>query len=115
MSKTETLGNAYWNALTKTALDVWFGPRAWRAGSDVEKLFLAYDGTKIGLEDRWDCLFVPVMEAIKQDQRVVGMNVDFTYPPEQRAAEENDPAIPMKRVEQLGAIAPALKKAWQDS
>ena len=53
-------------------------------------------------EEMWAWLHVPRFQMIREKpERVVGLPIDFLYPPEQREAEEGNPAFHLKRIGQL--------------
>ena len=100
----EPFGNAFWRELTGANLDMWFGPRTW--GRAQTRYFLEYDGRH---GDKWDSIFVPVMDAIHGGKRVVSVGVDYKHPARQTAGEEHDLTFYTKRVEQLDNLMKALK------
>ncbi len=116
----EAFGNDYWRELTGTDLDVWCGSRTW--ARNLSKHFLKYDGKKhfhevdgkqIPYGDRWDSIFIPVMQAILDGKRVIGIKVDYTHPAEQTALEEGNYKDTEKRRFQLNNLAPALIHYWE--
>lgn len=75
-------------------LDTMLG--AFAIHGDLAPLFLACR------EEMWTWLHVPRLQFIKEHpERVVGVHVDFLYPPEQKAAEEGNIVFHLKRLEQL--------------
>ncbi len=101
----EPLGNAFWREVTGTDLDVWFGPRTWRR--ELSDYFLNYDGE---YGDKWDSIFIPVMNAIFDNKRVLGVEIEYTHPSQQTKKEEHDLTFYRKRVEQLENLTIALEK-----
>ena len=100
----EKMGNEAFSIRTKhSLLDMWFGPRVFHR--QAAKFFLEYDG-KYG--DRWDAIFIPVVRAIAAGVDVGEKVVDFTYPKEQLAAEENSFAMVQKRIDQLVSLVQAI-------
>jgi len=97
--------------LTGHDLDVWFGPRVFRR--EMARYFLDYDGNKEGYGDLWDSTFIPVMDAITDGKKVKGVNLDFTYPPEQTAFEENHIDFYRKRLHQLNNINNSFWDRWE--
>lgn len=99
----ENFGNDAFHIKTGKALDMWFGPRIFSLSA--AKYFLEYDG-KYG--DKWDAIFIPVVRAIADGVNVGQDFVEFAYPVEQLAAEQDDPNMVMKRLEQLNNLIPAI-------
>lgn len=95
----EELANTVCAKLTNTYLDQWFGPRTW--SKDCSKYFLDYAGE---YGDAWEWQFIPVNEALADGKRVLSIDVDYTHPPEQTAAEEKDFAFFEKRLKQLECL-----------
>jgi len=116
----EAFGNACWKELTGTNLDIWFGPRTWKR--ELSKYFLEYNGknlsylTKNGEEisygDNWDSIFIPVMQAILDGKKIVGVNVNYTHPQSQTSFEEGNYEFTIKRLDQLNNLVPALTNYW---
>lgn len=107
----EPLGNLFWKHLTGQDLDVWFGPRTWKR--EISDYFLDYDGEKEGNDDKWDSIFIPVMDAIIDGRRVISVDVDYVHPYEQSRIEENDPVFDRKRGEQLYNLMNSLSIHWE--
>ncbi len=104
---SEPFGNLFWKELTGHALDMLFGPRTWnRRLSDY---FLSYDG-RYG--DEWDSIFIPVMNAIFDGKGVIGVEVEYTHPKEQKEGEEHDINFYKKRLLQLENLLPAFEAHW---
>lgn len=105
--QAESLGNLFWKELTGVELDMWFGGRTWQ--KSISEYFLGYDG-RYG--DKWDSIYIPVMDAIFDGKRVIGRKVDFTYPARQKETEDNNPSFSRKRIEQLENLTGALYQHW---
>lgn len=103
----EPLGNSFWEALTGYRLDVWSGPRTWRR--ELSDYFLRYSGE---YGDKWDSIFIPVMDAIKDDKKVISVDVKYVHPKSQTDLENADATFHIKRVEQLQNIMRALQMHW---
>lgn len=103
---TEWIGNRAFQILTGRALDVWFGVRIFR--SSVSHFFLNYQGE---YGDKWDAIFIPVLRAIKAGKRVLGVEVDYIHPQEQKKEEEKlEREFLAKRIEQLDSLIDAIRK-----
>jgi len=105
----EWLGNYLFEKLTGKALDVWFGPRIFRC--DAARFFLNYD-KKYG--DKWESIFIPILQAIKEEARVIRVEVDYTHPIEQTRAEEGNIVMFDKRRHQLNILVEAMEKYSMD-
>jgi hypothetical protein len=79
--------------------DYCFGPRAFTV--PAAEYFLNYPGPQTGLSDRHASIFCPLQDAKHAGLRIVGVEVDFQYPKEQRDAEENDIQTINKRIRVL--------------
>jgi len=104
----ENSGNRFWAALTKTELDVWFGPRTFK--NEIAEYFLNYKGE---YGDMWDSIFIPVMNAIYDSKSVISIEVDYVHPESQRIIEEKDPQFSEKRLKQLDNLTESLYKHWR--
>ena len=100
----EPLGNAFWREVTGADLDVLFGPRTWRR--ELSDYFLNYDGE---YGDKWDSIFIPVMNAIFDGKRVSGVEVEYTHPRGQTEMEEHNIHFYRKRLEQLENLMTSLE------
>lgn len=107
--QAEMLGNLFWKELTGTELDMWFGGRTWQ--KSISRYFLDYDGRH---GDKWESIYTPIMDAIFDGKRVIGQEIDFTYPQKQKETEENNPLFSRKRIEQLENLTSALYRHWQE-
>lgn len=103
----EPFGNAFWKEVTGVDLDVWIGPRTW--GRKLSDYFLRYNG-KYG--DKWDSIFIPLMDAIFDGKRVIGVEVDYTHPKRQSEIEEHDKVFYLRRLEQLNNLMKAFEEHW---
>jgi glycosyltransferase involved in cell wall biosynthesis len=104
----EWLINRYWQLLTGNDWDISFGPRVWK--TKFTDYFLSYDG-RFG--DKWDSIFIPVMEMLEDGRRVEEVEVDYRHPKELVKIEEGDLGFLEKRVEQLSRLVKALKGEWK--
>ena len=105
----EPLGNLFWKELTGYDLDIWFGPRVWNR--DLSNYFLDYGGEH---GDVWDSIFIPVMDAIVDGKRVVGVDVDYRHPQQQTEVEEQDLRFIRKRIIQLENLTDAMQKHYHE-
>ena len=94
--------------------DYCFGPRGMSLGM-MEHYFLRYPlrypinaPNFPQLPDRHDCIFNPIMEAVRQGVALETVKVDFQYPQVQRVAEENDRETMRKRVRVLSELYSAM-------
>lgn len=104
---SEWLANKYFYTLTGKKLDVMIGPRTWRR--ELSRYFLEYNGE---YGDGSEYIFIPVMNAIINGERVIGVDVDFTYPEEQKVIEEDNEIFEWKRILQLYEISSAHRAQW---
>lgn len=100
---TEKIGNFYWKSLTGHDLDMWSGPRTWH--NDIAHYFLNYKGR---YEDKWDSIFIPVMDAIFDGKKVIGVDVEYIHPKKQTEIENNI-TFHKKRFEQLFSLTSAFR------
>ena len=106
---SEWLGNRDFLTITGLDLDVFFGPRIFRA--DASSFFLSYKGE---YGDEWDSIFIPVLRAIKAGELVIGVEVNYTHPKEQTREEERlEKQFSAKRIRQLVSLIHALRKESQ--
>lgn len=93
-------------------LDWSMGPRMMnRTGLDY---FINYDGKIAGdNHDRWECLYVPVFQALFDNKKIVGVPVHYIHPEEQTKFESSDASYDLKRIEQLATLASATHKFIQ--
>ena len=98
----EPLGNLAFERITGLKLDMWSGPRLMNQAA--LRHFLDYQGE---YGDLWDCIFIPVLRAMKAGLKVVSAPINYVHPPEQTSAEET-PEMLKKRVIQLNNLVPAM-------
>ncbi len=79
--------------------------RKWR--KELSDYFLNYNGE---YGDKWDSIFIPVMNAIFDGKRVSGVEVEYTHPHKQTEMEEHNLTFYRKRVEQLENLMTSLEK-----
>lgn len=94
--------------------DLWFGPKMF--DGEGAKYFLGYNKDK-NRADLWDATIVPVVEAIKDGQKVSSIPVDYEYTEDQRDSEsgELEDAFTIKRLEQYAQILKEMgDKKWVD-
>ncbi|MEK6856853.1 MAG: hypothetical protein AABX49_02445 [Nanoarchaeota archaeon] len=106
----ENLGNLVWKELTGLDLDMWCGPRTFR--KELSHYFVEYDG-KYG--DKWDSIFIPVMDAVSRGEKVIGVKIDYKHPKEQTKIEERDVSFHMKRINQLDSLTKAFVEHWNQN
>lgn len=105
--RSETEGNKRFNRFLRDTgvlkegpdLDVFFGPKAFRATPELLTLFLQmYDFDKSRIsgvqkfanpENYFDATMLPVVDALIQGRRVLSVEVPFMYPSEQKHIEES--------------------------
>jgi len=105
---TERAGNLFWKKLTGTDLDMFFGARGWR--KDLSKYFLEYNAA---YGDKQDSIHIPILDIIHAGYRVRGVDIDFTYPHEQRAIEEEmGGEMDLKRMQQLYELSRITQEHW---
>lgn len=106
----EKFGNIFWHQITDTKLDMWFGPRTF--SRELVECFLKYDGI---YGDRWDSIFIPVMDIVFDNPRdVIGIEIDYTHPWNQKMIEDMNSYFTKKRLDQLNNLMPAIKDHWAD-
>lgn len=101
----EILGNLAFKMLTGRGFDSWFGPRIFK--SELASFFLEYGGE---YGDQWDSIQIPPLRIIKTGKKAIEVEVDFTYPEEQKAEEEERFPMFRKRMEQLLNCVGAFEK-----
>lgn len=101
----EPLGNAFWKEVTGTDLDMWIGPRTWK--KELSDYFINYDG-KYG--DKWDSIFIPVMNIIADGYKVKGVEIDYVHPKIQTEIEEKLKDFNSRRVDQYNSLTMAILK-----
>jgi hypothetical protein len=75
---------------------------------------LKYPGDQQGLPDGHDSIFCPLIDAAFDGLAISGVEIDFTYPPEQRDAEEHDAATMIKRMKVMMLLTKAMaeREEW---
>jgi glycosyltransferase involved in cell wall biosynthesis len=106
---SEWLINRYWQLLIEKKLDICFGPRAW--GVELTGYFLNYNGE---YGDKWEAIFITVMEMLRDGKRVVGVEVDYEHPRELTKIEQGNIEFVEKRIEQLGGLVKAMGRCVKD-
>lgn len=104
----ESFGNGFWKELTGTSLDVWFGPRTWRR--EMSNYFLNYQGE---YGDKWDCIYIPVLDAVLDRKKVVSTEVDYVNPKDQTESEEHNLTYHLKRLDQLENLVKTIALHWE--
>lgn len=100
----EKFGNMGFSAFTRMSLDIWFGPFA--VNKNALQFFLDYDGE---YGDLWDSIHIPRVRVIAAGLKVLSVVCpNFRYPPEQRKEEEGNPALILKRVDQISNLVRAF-------
>ena len=105
------LGNACIADIIGMKLDLFVGPRIY--GKHMNHYFLSYSGgpnKKYG--DRWDSIFIPVFDMIKDGRRVMDVPFDYSHPSEQTKIESGDTSFNGKRLEQLASLVKACEEHW---
>lgn len=105
---SEAYGNRVWHEVTGHELDMFIGPRTWRA--DQSHYFLSYNGE---YGDLWDSIFIPIMNMIRDGRRVLSVDVNYVHPQEQTRLEEGNSEFSMKRLNQLNNLVPAFVQHWK--
>jgi len=105
--KSETLLNDFWKNVTGTDLDIDFGPRVMT--KETAQYFLSYNGT---FGDRWESIFLPVIDAIRDNKKVLSVEVDYIHPKVQRENEEENIDFDLKRVDQLATLSNVIHTYW---
>jgi glycosyltransferase involved in cell wall biosynthesis len=94
---SEKLGNDFFRQITGIELDIYFGPKAWRA--NVSDYFLNYKSSN---GDNQDSIIIPVLEMMFNGVKTKFVEIDFHCDPEQKCVEErNEGTMNFKRIEQL--------------
>ena len=105
---TEAFCNDFCRELTGFDLDFCFGPRTWHR--NMSHYFLDYSGN---YGDKWDSLFIPVVHAIADGKKVIGVKIEYNHPIEQTKVEEHDLFFYKKRLEQLENVMNASYDYWK--
>jgi hypothetical protein len=114
----ETSSNHLWNGILRRHgllpqdspdLDAWIGPRLFRNDPNIVQLFEskyefvsdAQSGLKKDAPELWpNALFLPIIAALKQGYRVVGVDIPYRHPREQTTFEQDNEAFRQKRAAQ---------------
>lgn len=104
---TEQLGNMFWNALTGSNTDIYFGPAAWK--NELSHYFLDYTGH---YGDKWDSIYIPIMDVLIGKKNVVSVAVDYTHPQSQTEVEGESFQTHLKRLEQLHTLSESFSAHW---
>ena len=105
---SEPLGNLLFKQLTGRDLDIYSGPKVFSRG--CVNYFLDYNGE---YGDLWDCIQIPIMNAVFDGKRVLSVEVDYTHPKEQTEIEEGNLDFYKKRIEQLVNQMDSLSTHWR--
>lgn len=89
-------------------MDLWFGPRTWHR--DLSNYFLNYNGE---YGDKWECIYIPIINALMDKKRILGIEVNYINPPEQTAIEEHNLSYYQKRLEQLENLTKSITAHWE--
>lgn len=89
--------------------DLYFGPRLLRRTA-VEEHWLAQGTDTKGDERLWPSIFTPVYRALSRHEAVVGMAIDFAYPPAQAAVEVEDEQMGSKRTFQRHVLTASARQ-----
>ncbi|MDQ3239067.1 MAG: glycosyltransferase [bacterium] len=105
---SEPFINAFWKDLTSTSFDITFGVRSWKR--ELTSYFLNYKGE---YGDKWDCMYIPILDALHDNQKIVEVTIDYDHPKDQTDIEEHDLGFYWKRLHQADNIMGALERHWQ--
>ncbi len=101
----EKFCNRAFKAFTNVEIDCWFGPFAANAKALGHFIAREEDGT----DDKWMSIHGPRVDVIAAGLRVKSVPVPkYRYDARQRAEEEGNTALILKRVEQANNLVPAL-------
>lgn len=102
---SETEANGIYRAATDLDADPMFGPVA--LSREVLHLIL-FDPLRYDIPDTYVQQYWPII-GLAEGLRVQTVEVDFTYPPEQRLAEETHGPMRAKRLDQYRALSSAYR------
>lgn len=94
----ELFGNGVFRYMLGMPIDAWIGPRFF--GVEDAHWFTDYKGE---YGDRWDSIFIPLLRAHAAGRILGSVEVNFTYPAAQAAAEDTL-EMHLKRLEQLSLV-----------
>lgn len=103
----ENLGNLVWKDVTGLDLDVLCGPRTWVR--ELSTYFIEYKGM---YGDKWDSIFIPVMDAVLDGRKVIGVKINYIHPSDQTQNEDGDVNFHIKRIHQLDSLTKAFVEHW---
>lgn len=103
----ENFGNSFFYELTGHKLDVWIGPRVF--GREDTHYFTDYNGE---YGDKWDSIFIPVLNAIHDGRKVIGKEIDYVHPVDQKRLEEGNVKYTIKRLDQLNNLVTSMRAHW---
>jgi len=63
--------------------------------------------------DKWDSIYIPVMDIMHGGHRVRGVEINYNHPKEQTEIEENNIIFHRKRLEQLINLLNSLEAHWK--
>lgn len=106
--KSEELLNIFWMNVTKTDFDISFGPRIFN--KEISNYFLNYNSQN---GDRWESIFLPIIDAIKDDRKIKSVEVEYLHPKVQKENEEGNIEFDLKRLDQLYTISRAIHFYWK--
>ena len=107
---SERFVNNFWKELTGTEFDITFGPRTMnRKGYSY---FIDYERYGYRFGDKWESLFLPLIDFIKAGKTIISVEVDYRHPASQRQYEEGNLKMTMKRLEQLNCLVTHLYDYW---
>lgn len=102
----EKVGSRYCSKIFGIDADYFSGPRGMNL--KAAPCFYSYLPKVLGLPDRHDSIFCPVLDCIKAGFKILGVQIPFEYPKNQRDAEENDPRTMEKRMQVMEQLFNAL-------
>jgi glycosyltransferase involved in cell wall biosynthesis len=107
----EEAGNLYASEVTGRHLDLWFGPRT-GSREIFGGPFMKYNGE---FGDKWESIFMPVLNALLNGKRVMEVEVDYTHPESQTEFEKGNSELDRKRIEQLGRLTDSIERYWTEN
>ena len=107
---SESFVNTFWEEMTGIELDITLGPRT--MDRRVCSYFIDYELYGYRFGDKWESLFLPLIDMIKDGQKVISVDVDYRHPASQRRYEEGNLEMTMKRLEQLNCLVTHLYDYW---
>lgn len=96
------------------SLDAWIGPRGWHR--DITRLFLRKyrstdpDANLVKPEEYSNALFIPIIAALVEGERVLSVQVPYRHPEKQKAIEQDSPEFRAKRKYQQASILETTKE-----